>query len=75
MTETIFKGRKCPCHGCPYRYTACSDHCTRPEFLAWKAEQEKIRKNRAAYSQHAWRREEAYQPANPLKRSKRSKHG
>lgn len=38
-----------PCFGCPDRYTACSDHCQKPEFLAWKAEQERIKKNRRAY--------------------------
>lgn len=73
MTETINNNRSNPCRGCPDRYQACSDHCQKPEFLAWKAEQEKIRKNRAAYNQHVWRREESYQPRNPLKRSKRDR--
>ena len=41
------RGRKTPCQGCPDRYTACSDHCKKPEFLAWKEEQETIRRNRA----------------------------
>ena len=34
----------------PDRYTACSDHCTKPEFQGWQAEQETIRKNKAAYN-------------------------
>lgn len=38
-----------PCFGCPDRYTACSDHCRKPEFLIWRAEQEEIKKNRRAY--------------------------
>ena len=48
--DPMRSGRYNPCNGCPDRYTACSDHCTKPEFLAYKAEQETIRKNRAAYS-------------------------
>ena len=32
-----------PCQGCPDRYLACSDHCTKPEFIAWKEEQARIR--------------------------------
>lgn len=75
MQDQWRSSRGCPCQGCPDRYRACSDHCRKPAFLAWKAEQETIRKNRAAYKQHAWSREEAYQPGNPLRRSKRSKHG
>ena len=35
------------CHGCTDRYTACYDHCKKPEFLKWKEEQETIRRNRA----------------------------
>jgi len=73
MTETVMNKRNNPCRGCPDRYPACSDHCQKPEFLAWKAEQEKIRKNRAAYRQGAWLREEPFQPSNPIKRSKRKK--
>lgn len=38
-----------PCHKCPDRYPACSGHCQKPEFLEWKAEQEKIRKARKDY--------------------------
>lgn len=51
MTSDVLRGgRHNPCNGCPDRYPACSDHCTTPEYLAYKAEQETIRKNRAAYS-------------------------
>lgn len=27
--------RHAPCKGCPDRYPACSDHCQKPEFLAF----------------------------------------
>ncbi len=50
MITTVCGGRQHPCKGCTARYPACSDHCTKPEYLAYKAEQETIRKNRAAYS-------------------------
>lgn len=33
-----------PCKDCPDRHTACSDHCVKEKFLAWKAEKEKIDK-------------------------------
>ena len=49
MTETISSNRPNPCKGCPDRYTACADHCKKPEKLAWEAEQEKIRRNRRDY--------------------------
>lgn len=39
-------GRPNPCHGCPDRYTACSDTCTKESFLKWKHEQDVIRENR-----------------------------
>ena len=48
MITTVCGGRQHPCKGCTARYPACSDHCTKPEYLAYKAEQETIRKNRAA---------------------------
>ena len=50
MITTAYGGRQHPCKGCTARYPACSDHCTKPEYLAYKAEQETIRKNRAADS-------------------------
>lgn len=46
MTGTIHNHRYNPCQGCPDRYQACSDHCQKPDFLTWKAEQAKIRENR-----------------------------
>lgn len=49
MTGTITSERYNPCKGCPDRYRACSDHCKKPEYLKWKAEQETIRKNRKNY--------------------------
>ena len=39
-----------PCMNCPDHMQPCSDHCTKPEYLAYKAEQETIRKNKAAYN-------------------------
>jgi hypothetical protein len=39
-----------PCQHCPDHHQPCSDHCTKPEFLEWQAEQETIRRNRAAYN-------------------------
>ena len=38
-----------PCLGCPDRYTACSDRCTKPEFLAWK---ERHRRTKQARMEH-----------------------
>lgn len=51
MKTAPFKNmRGCPpCVGCPDRKQPCSDHCRKPEYLAWKAEREKVRKNRAKY--------------------------
>ena len=49
MTETIFNGRYNPRKGCQDRYPACSDHCQKPEFLAWKEEQAKIKEARRNY--------------------------
>lgn len=46
MVENVFKSRDTPCHGCPDRYPACSDHCKKENFLCWKEEQAKIRKAR-----------------------------
>lgn len=39
-------GDKTPCYGCPDRYTACSDHCRKPEYLAWKERKRKIARAR-----------------------------
>lgn len=55
MTETLFTQRKGnPCHGCPDRYPACSGRCKKPEYQAWKAEQDKIRENRKKYECPIW---------------------
>ena len=59
MTETIRNHRPTPCKGCPDRYTACSDHCKKPEYLAWKAEQEKIREARRNYRSPVYVRQES----------------
>ena len=40
---------KPPCHGCPDRYPACSDHCDKPEYLEWLAKKALVDKNRKAY--------------------------
>jgi hypothetical protein len=49
-SDVLRSERYNPCHGCPDRYLACSDHCKKPAFQDWKAEQEAIRKNRAVYN-------------------------
>lgn len=69
MTETIRSKRPGPCKGCPDRVTACSDHCRKPEYLAWKEEQAKIRKARQSYHQPSWSTNET-DPANYRKRKK-----
>lgn len=35
-----------PCYECPDRYTACSDKCQKPEYLAWKERKQTIAQNR-----------------------------
>lgn len=47
-----------PCMGCPDRYPACSDHCQKLEFKAYKDEQEKIKENRRKYWSPIWKRGE-----------------
>ena len=49
MAGNLNRGRDNPCYGCPDRYPACSDHCKKPDFLAWREEQKRIRENRAKY--------------------------
>lgn len=70
MTETLRSNRPNPCKGCPDRYTACADHCRKPEYLAHKEEQERIRKARRAYYNPVWAHEET-NPANYRKHVKR----
>ena len=38
---------QCPCKNCPDHRQPCSDHCQKPEYLAWKDENEKINKRDA----------------------------
>lgn len=59
------RSKSSPCRYCQDRYPACSDHCKKPEFLAWKAEQETIRENRRKYYSPIWKHDE------PLKGPKR----
>jgi hypothetical protein len=50
MIMTIGSTRHNPCKGCPDRYPACSAHCEKPEYKAYRAEQETIKRNRQAYN-------------------------
>jgi endogenous inhibitor of DNA gyrase (YacG/DUF329 family) len=59
MTETFHSNRYNPCRGCPDRYPACSDHCRKPEYQAWKDEQKKIKAARQAYMPPKWQHPEA----------------
>lgn len=53
-----------PCKGCTERFTACSDHCPKDErgeygHKAWKAEIERVNKNRRDYAEKSgigWRK-------------------
>ena len=58
MTETLNSQRYNPCKGCPDRYYACSDHCQKPEYLAWKEEQARIKKAKDNYRPPSWARPE-----------------
>ena len=58
MTDTIRSNRDNPCNGCPDRYPACSDHCKKPAYLKYRAEQDRIRKARKAYYSSIWNRPE-----------------
>ena len=55
MSDISRSSRLNPCMGCPDRYTACSDHCKKPEFKSYKAEQEKIKENRGKYWSPIWK--------------------
>lgn len=50
MTATVGKGRKSPCKDRPDRYPGCQDHCQKPALIAWKEEQNTIRKNRQKHT-------------------------
>ena len=54
MTEVYRNKRPTPCWKCKDRYPGCHDHCTKPEYLEYEAEQQKIREARAAYRCSAW---------------------
>ena len=54
MADISRSSRHNPCMGCPDRYPACSDHCEKPEFNAYKAEQAKIKENRGKYWSPIW---------------------
>ena len=71
MNDPSEKGRFNPCRGCPKRVPGCSDKCKEPAFLKWKAEQDLIRKNRKAYNEGCWYREEPYEKRDPLKPRRR----
>ena len=58
MTETIRSKRPGPCKDCPDRVTACSDHCRKPEYLAWREAQARIKKAKEDYRQPTWARPE-----------------
>ena len=44
---------KTPCYKCPDRYTACSDHCQKPDYLAWREKKRRIREARKAEGETA----------------------
>ena len=54
MSEPMPNRNKPPCKGCEQRQCGCHDRCQRPEYLAWKAENEKIRLARSAYQKPSW---------------------
>jgi hypothetical protein len=58
MRGPALDSRDTPCHHCTDRYTACSDYCQKPEFIAWKEEQARIKKAREQYRPPVWKREE-----------------
>lgn len=60
MMQHLNSQRPNPCHHCPDRYIACSDHCKKPERLAWVAEMKKINVNRRNYRAPAWVRPEGH---------------
>lgn len=47
-----------PCKGCPDRYPACSGHCTKPDYIAYRTEQEKIKTARKKYRPSIWAKSE-----------------
>jgi hypothetical protein len=61
-----------PCHGCPERFTACSDRCPKDArgeygYKAWKADQAKLKAKKKEYIQarrEDWLRSEQHDAAN-----------
>jgi hypothetical protein len=54
MSEPMPNRNKPPCKGCELRERGCHDRCQLPAYLAWKAENEKIKKNKDAYYGSIW---------------------
>ena len=54
MIESIRNKSDNPCKGCLDRYPGCSDNCKKPALLSWRAEQERIKKNRQKYTTPIW---------------------
>ena len=54
MSEPMPNRNKPPCKGCEQRERGCHDRCQLPAYLSWKAENEKIKKNKDAYYGSIW---------------------
>lgn len=46
---------RAPCKGCKDRYTACSDHCRKPEYLAWQEERKRVKEAEKRYVCPIWK--------------------
>ena len=46
---------RAPCKGCKDRYTACSDHCQKPEYLAWQEERKRVKEAEKRYVCPIWK--------------------
>lgn len=55
MSELRISGRNAPCRGCSDRHRACSDHCQKPEYMAYREELETIKRNRRKYICPVWK--------------------
>ena len=45
---------KTPCYQCTDRQLACSDHCEKPDFLAWREKMATASKNRRIDKNARW---------------------
>ena len=63
MTTTYRTEQTPPCKDCVSRYPGCSDHCQKPEYQAWRAERDRIKKNMKSYMPPVWKHGET-DPAN-----------